>query len=381
MKKGLLFFLLFVSFLLNGQNLEKNTTGSFTFIPTGPLSSKPIKVFYHIPDGDITTMPIIMSFHGASRNADDYRDYWIQMANSNNFMVFAPEFSSANFPGGDAYNLANVFDDGDNPSQSSFNSINEWTFSVIDPIFETIKADISGTQQNYNAWGHSAGSQFLQRFILYLPNSKLDIAVCSNAGWYTVPEFGVDFPYGIDLSLLSIQNLTDAFNKRVIVHLGQNDTNPNSPGLRHNTIVDNQQGLNRLVRGQYFFTTSQETALDLDVNYNWDKDEVSGVAHNAQLMANDALQHILNSSLSTNNSIDSSIIVFPNPVINKRLTISSQSSDDKQVVLYNILGKKIFTQNFSGTRETLDLNSVQSGLYILKVIEGSKISTQKLIID
>lgn len=71
---------------------------------------------------------------------------------------------------------------------------------------------------------------------------------------------------------------------------------------------------------------------------------------------------------------------FPNPVVNKQLTITSQSADAKQVVLYNILGKQVFSQNISGTRDTVELDALRSGLYILKVIEGSKISTSKLVI-
>ena len=95
-------------------------------------------------------MPILFSFHGASRNADDYRDFWINMANENEFMVFAPEFSSSNYPGlGDNYLMGNVFEDGDNPEAGELNSPNHWTFSVIEPLFEYIKLDISGTQCCY----------------------------------------------------------------------------------------------------------------------------------------------------------------------------------------------------------------------------------------
>ena len=57
-------------------------------------------------------MPIVFSFHGAGRNGDDYRDFWIDMANQHGFMVFAPRFSSSNYPGfGDNYLMGNVFED------------------------------------------------------------------------------------------------------------------------------------------------------------------------------------------------------------------------------------------------------------------------------
>ena len=79
----ILVFLLLFSNLNFGQNLSSNSTGSFVYSPQSPLDNKLITVFYHIPDGDITTMPIIFSFHSVNRNAEDYRDYSISMANAN----------------------------------------------------------------------------------------------------------------------------------------------------------------------------------------------------------------------------------------------------------------------------------------------------------
>ena len=254
----------------NTLTLLPNTTSSFNFSPQAPLNRPPIKVFYHIPAGDLTNMPILFSFHGADRDGGPHRDYWIQMANANGFMVIAPEYSSANYPGlGDNYLMSNIFDDGDNPTPASFNSPNEWTFSTLDPIFEAVKAAVSGSQEKYSAWGHSGGAQFLHRFVTYLPNSKLATAVCSNAGWYTVPETGVSFPYGILNGQLPNTDVTTAFSRKLIVHLGQNDNDPNS-GLRRNSVVDAQQGIHRLERGRYYFNKSQTAAQTMGVNFNWE---------------------------------------------------------------------------------------------------------------
>jgi hypothetical protein len=369
MKKNSL-FLIFSFFLLSlsGQNLVPNSTGSFTYKPSGALSSKSIKVFYRIPNGDITKMPILFSFHGVNRNADDYRDYWVSMANANKFMVFAPQFSDDDFPTGDKYNLANIFDDGDNPSTSTFNSKEEWTFSVLDPLFEQIKTAVAGTQEKYNGWGHSAGAQFLHRFVMYLPNSKLDIAVCSNAGWYTVPEFSVDFPYGIKNGQLPTNDLKSALVKKLIVHLGTNDNNENSSGLRHNTVVDNQQGLNRFVRGNYFFTESQATAQSLNTPFNWEKVEVSGVAHEAQKMANAALVHVLKSTLSIENYKDNiSLNSYPNPVKNELIFDNSQLQLS-EIHVFSIQGKRITTIYFDDFSKinTIDFSKYSEGIYFLK---------------
>jgi len=362
-------FLILVGLTGFGQVLTSNTTGSFTYIPTGPLSSQPVEVFYHIPNGDITSMPIVMSFHGATRNGAEYRDYWINMANANGFMVFAPEFDTNNYPGlGDNYLMANIFDDGDNPSPSTFNNPDEWTFSVLDPIFDFIVADVSGTQQHYNAWGHSGGAQFLHRFVLYMPNSKLDVAVCSNAGWYTVPENTVNFPYGILNGQLPNADLISAFSKKMIVHLGQDDNDPNAPGLRRNAVVDNQQGIHRLERGQYFFNTSQSEAQNQNVSFNWEKHEVPNVDHNPQLMANDALPYVLMTTLSKDEHSTKDVVSFyPNPT-DGMLFFDNANAKADVVQLYSMLGREVQRFYFSAynKREKIDLSPLERGIYFLR---------------
>ncbi|MGS2726720.1 T9SS type A sorting domain-containing protein [Psychroserpens sp. BH13MA-6] len=372
------FVFLLIACFSEAQNLMPNSTGSFNYTPDSPLNNQTVEVFYHIPNGDLSTMPILFSFHGASRNADDYRDYWITMANANGFMVFAPEFSDANFPGGDAYQLANIFDDGDNPSSGSFNSVDEWTFSIIDPLFDYIKTDISGLQEVYDAWGHSGGAQFLHRFVMYLPDSHLNTAVCSNAGWYTVPEFSVDFPYGLQVGELPNADLIDAFSKTLIIHLGQNDTDPNAPGLRHNTVVDNQQGLHRLERGQYFYNTSLITSQDLNATYNWEKHEVAGIGHQAQLMANDALQYLPLDILNTLETTKDQMMLYPNPLKNQSLTIEGITEGSSFVAIYDTLGKKVFEKTFTGKH--LNIPSLKSGMYVFKITNGKNVHIQKIMV-
>lgn len=373
----ILFFLL-QTVLIFGQNLVQNSTGSFTYTPHSPLNNQKVKVYYHIPSGDITTMPIVMSFHGASRNADDYRDYWISMANENEFMVFAPEFSADNYPGlGDNYLMANIFDDGDNPSPETFNNTKEWTFSVIDPLFDYIKADLAGKQLKYNAWGHSGGAQFLHRFVIYMPDSKLNVAVCSNAGWYTVPENTVSFPYGIFNGQLPDSDLKSAFSKKLIVHLGQDDTDPNSSGLRHNTVVDNQQGLFRLERGQYFYNTAQITAQNMSTEFNWEKHEVAGIAHQAQLMANDALKYIvMNTSISTGSY--EPINIYPNPTNLKYINISDTKQISTTVIIYDILGKQLINKAITSYR--INLSELNAGSYIVEILSQKTKLFSKLLI-
>ena len=362
--------------------LNPNTTGSFIFTPQAPLNRNPLEVFYHIPDGDITTMPILMSLHGASRNGESYRDYWVQMANEHGFMVIAPEFTTENYPGlGDNYNMSNIFDDGDNPSLETFNDQSEWTFSTLDPLFDYVKVAASNIRETYNAWGHSGGAQFLHRFVTYLPNSKLDIAVCSNAGWYTVAENGVSFPYGIDNGQLPTTDLITAFSKKLIVHLGKNDTNSDSStGIRRNGVVDAQQGIHRFERGQYFFNTSQATAQNMEVTFNWEKHEVAGIGHQAQLMANDALQYFLPNFLSVGKIENKSVMkIYPNPTNIGQITIDSPENGYINVQVYDVLGKQVKKETL--TSKVFSVFDLIPGLYIMQITQNGSFTTEKLMIN
>lgn len=80
-----------------------------------------------------------------------------------------------------------------------------------------------------------------------------------------------------------------------------------------------------------------------------------------------------------NNSIEG-FATYPNPVTNSSFTITSNSAEKKEVTIFNVLGKKVVSTSFSGTKSDINVAAISSGIYILKVSEGSKTSTSKLII-
>ncbi|WP_405611301.1 T9SS type A sorting domain-containing protein [Polaribacter sp. Asnod1-A03] len=80
-----------------------------------------------------------------------------------------------------------------------------------------------------------------------------------------------------------------------------------------------------------------------------------------------------------NNTIEG-FATYPNPITNKNFTVSSSSTDTKEVAIFSVIGKKVFSTSFSGLNKNLDVSSLNSGVYILKVTEGSKLATKKLVI-
>ncbi|QBN17452.1 T9SS type A sorting domain-containing protein [Flavobacterium nackdongense] len=71
--------------------------------------------------------------------------------------------------------------------------------------------------------------------------------------------------------------------------------------------------------------------------------------------------------------------VYPNPVTNGKVFISSSSSDAKKITIYDILGKQLIHNEVSNG--TLDVSSLSKGVYLMKISEGASSSTRKLIVE
>jgi pimeloyl-ACP methyl ester carboxylesterase len=218
-------------------------------------------------------------FHGNGRNAFDYRNAMVDKSEEYNVIVIVPQFSSQDFPGGDAYNLGNVFMDGDNPSEETLNPEEKWTFSIIDPLFNYFKDLIGNVNTTYDIFGHSAGAQFAHRFVMFKPEANFNKVIASAAGWYTVPNLTVSFPYGYSNSPLEFSSLTDLYQQELTILIGELDNDPNASGLRHNEFAD-AQGDDRLERAQYFYNFALEDSQQLGVTLNWRIEVNSGAGHN-----------------------------------------------------------------------------------------------------
>jgi hypothetical protein len=253
-------------------------TADLLFTDYAPLKNNPIRLYYHIPFNATTLTPILLVFHGTDRNAQYSRDEMIANADKLGFIIIAPEFSDQYYPTADSYNLGNIFVDGDNPSPTTLNPESIWTFSAIEPIFNFMKARIGSSLNSYDVFGHSAGGQFVHRYLLYKPLAKINRLVAASSGWYTMFDNTINFPYGTKQSPVESSNYNNLFNKKVFIIVGELDTDPNSSELRHNEIVD-KQGLNRFTRAQYFYTQSRTAAIQSNSAFNWKYYSLKGIGH------------------------------------------------------------------------------------------------------
>lgn len=71
--------------------------------------------------------------------------------------------------------------------------------------------------------------------------------------------------------------------------------------------------------------------------------------------------------------------VYPNPVINGKLYIRSESPSEKQVAIYSLLGQKVLETKTANNAE-INVSQLAKGAYILNVTEDGKSESKKLII-
>jgi hypothetical protein len=70
--------------------------------------------------------------------------------------------------------------------------------------------------------------------------------------------------------------------------------------------------------------------------------------------------------------------VYPNPVTGGNLFITSDSNDAKQVTIFDVLGKQVVKTTV--TNQPVNVASLSSGIYMVKISEAGKTATRKLVI-
>lgn len=252
--------------------------------------NKPIKVYTYIPSGDISRCPVLFAMHGSTRTGLSYLNYWTAIASKKQVIVIAPCFDADQYPNS-YYQLGSV-----SWSSSAWNGKPHelYVYNVIEAIFDEMKARLGFQATGYDLWGHSAGGQFSHRMMLHMPEARAERIVCSNAGYYTVPDPGgvsdgettFAFPYSILGMNWTREQLAAYFARNLTVHLGTADTvsNPAQDSQLPSSPGAYAQGKCRYERGQFFFARARAVADSLGLPFKWLLVEVEGVAHSGKNM-------------------------------------------------------------------------------------------------
>ena len=242
-----------------------------------------LQVFTYKP-ARFSSGPILFVFHGQKRNAENYRDYAIPLAEKMCAMVAAPLFDTDAYPA-QSYSQGNLFDEKGRPHPRQ-----EWSLTIALEVIRGVLAREGNPRRPYCLLGHSAGGQFVVR-LAAMEKTGAQRLVAANPGTYAFPRTDWDWPYGfgqLPSEKEGEKNLRRFLATPLTVLLGQADTNNSTEaGNFPATPEANRQGTNRLERGRNFFDFGQRVAQEKGWEFGWQKVEIPGVAHEGNLMIND----------------------------------------------------------------------------------------------
>ena len=70
--------------------------------------------------------------------------------------------------------------------------------------------------------------------------------------------------------------------------------------------------------------------------------------------------------------------LYPNPVSNGKVYITTKNDSDKEIIIFDVLGKKVLQTTMSS--KELNISNLSPGVYIIKIDEDQATATRKLIV-
>jgi poly(3-hydroxybutyrate) depolymerase len=252
-------------------------------LPMGPARitmdvGLPLEVFTYKPP-TYQNGPLIVVFHGVQRNAEDYRNFAITLAERFGAIVVAPLFDKPRFPV-DAYQRGGIMKDGQvQPPEA-------WTFALVPKLVDRLRADEGRPDLPYYYIGHSAGGQFLVRMVALTGAQGARRVVATNPGSHLFPNRDANYGYGfggLPGNLADDEAIRRYLAAPLTLYLGTNDIDPNHPSMDRSPEAM-VQGRTRYERGLACHAAAQKLAAERGWPCNWRLVETSSVEHDAARM-------------------------------------------------------------------------------------------------
>ena len=218
--------------------------------------------------------PLVLVFHGINRNAEDYRNFAIAVAERFKVLVAAPLFDKERFPA-DAYIRGGLLD-----KDGKLRPREQWTYALVPQLVAALRAGEGKPDLPYTLLGHSAGGQFLARLAAFYPTDAKRI-VAGNPGSHLFPR--TDWKFGYGFGALPAEISDEAAIQRYLaapltLYLGTGDILTNSENLDKSPEAL-LQGPYRYARGLACFEFARKLAADRGWAFNWRKVETPGIGH------------------------------------------------------------------------------------------------------
>lgn len=271
--------------------------GRYTF--RDPATQQDVSVYYYQPNNYTADTPVVLILHGLRRDAKEYRDSWAEYAEREGLMVLVPRFSSQAYPGGNGFNLGNVFQATSTEETRGFSRLEQmnppeqWVFTLIERVFADFRSDRStSNRETYYLYGHGAGAQVAHRFAMFMPESHAEEIIIGAAGWYTMPDESIAWPYGTGGVPMLDASATKAFLAQPMLLLAGGADTATLHTVMRQTPEANAQGATRVERTRYYYEFAERQARIQKAAFNWRHWVLPGVTHSPGQMTPFAARYI-----------------------------------------------------------------------------------------
>lgn len=234
---------------------------------------RPLRLWTARPKAWHPAMPVVFAFHGAARNADAYRDYWLPVVDETGVLVIAPEYRQDHFPGLRWFNFGNLLDDDGKALPRS-----ESTYAIIPRLYAALREEGLTTHPTCAIFGHSAGSQYVQRSLSAGFTEYIGAAIAANAGTYGMADLSVRYPYGLAGIGVDEPALLKLLEFPLVVMAGTLDIDHDDPTFPKEAEAM-VQGWTRYERAHRYFDSAREAADARRARFGWSMVDVVGVGH------------------------------------------------------------------------------------------------------
>jgi pimeloyl-ACP methyl ester carboxylesterase len=243
--------------------------------------------YYYVPTMLTEKTEILVLVHGTpkdlspEKNAEFYAASWKEFAEAHNFILIAPAFDQENFSS--RY--------GDH-AMSGYRGLfgreigaDEWVIRLVEACRQA--TEISNEQ--FYLYGHSAGGQFVSRFLVTHPET-IQRAVITSAATYPQPDADIQWPFGMDQLHADIEwdegttNHVDILPEKkkwlaanqihLSVIVGLNDT-----AELPTELIPGQKGKNRITIARNWIQDMNAFAASKGVESNFKLEFIPGVGH------------------------------------------------------------------------------------------------------
>ena len=82
--------------------------------------------------------------------------------------------------------------------------------------------------------------------------------------------------------------------------------------------------------------------------------------------------------LANNDTILNDVIMYPNPASS---ILNIENAENSSIDVYDLLGRVILSKNNISLNQQLNVSSLTSGTYLIKITNGNQVKTDKFIIN